>query len=138
MLVDDHGFAKRAVVFHEKGLFMLLGGDFLGYVDPGGDVDAHFRSLRLVDTQGKEWRVSSWKKLAFAGVKHRRGKASHQVQIEQVGEVSLEELRDRMKAAMTPAAFEHSYVDVDDQREALSAVEAAASFEDLARAVRSF
>ncbi len=137
-MLDSHGFMKRGVVLHRKGLFAMMGGESLGYVDPGGDVAGYFDSMRVVDTEGKEWRVKSWTKLAFAGLKHRRGKASHQVELEPVGEVSVDDLRGRMKAAMTPAAFDHAYVDADEQREAAAAVDAASSFEDLARAIRNF
>lgn len=137
-MTDEHGFAFRGVVFHPGGLFMTIGTDSLGRVDPDGDVAGHFNATRIVDTAGREWRIKRWTKRPFARLRHRRGGDSHKVDIEQVGQLSLEELRSRLEAAMTPDVFEHAHIDAEAQREVLDAVAQGESFDDLVRATRSF
>ena len=138
MLTNEHGFLIDGVVFHSGGLFLTMGGEGLGRVDPSGDVAGHFGSMRIVGADGREWRIASWNKRMFAGFRHGRGGDSHTVELEQVGSVGLEELRARLKAAMTPAVLARTVPDEAEQRQALQIVDTAASIEDLVRALRAF
>ena len=137
-MYGEHGFILRGVVFHARGIFEMLGADSLGELDPSSDAKSHFESMSIVDTSGKQWRVKAWTKRSFAGLRHFFSRSAFEVELEQVGELGLEQLRARLKAAMTPSAFEHSMVSEQDQREALAEVEAAADIEQLVRAVRNF
>lgn len=135
---DEHGFILHGVVFHASGLFQMVGADSLGELDPSADADARFSSMSIVDTRGKQWRVKSWTKRSFAGLRHFFDRPAFEVELEQVGEVGLEELRARLKTAMTPIAFEQAMLGEQEQREALAEVETAADMKQLVRSVRYF